>query len=661
MIPVNHILPHKLEELSKLPDLTFVHDKRILLFGFTPQWINYFALISLVLVHRGCKIDFVWTPVFEHDHANLANNAQWFNEICAPTFKKVQHESIQFIDLRDLPMSGLDKELREAVNAQSHEDVIHFSREVDIIPEKDYPELYCRRKHYNYECIASLLTLMRENDYDLILEPNGKVFEWGAVYRLGRHLGVPISTIENLPPMDHGIIHSWDDPAIIWNEETVNNAWERAAPHKATEKTYQRVQDFKKLRNDPDSDLSLQFCKGGEVDQLREQLKLPSDRPVVLMLPSMGYEKFFRLEHRCFRNSVEWFNETVKYLAYRDDCTLIIRAHPYPYGNGREDKMNHSSSGEIPERLIKQLYGSSRMPGNIRFIEATDEVNTYDLMDLSDWSITYSSGASLDMALNGKASIVASSIHYNSKGFTYAPNNKLEYFQCMTNLLTGKNNCKLTRRQIVLAHCYIEFFYYTHPRAFPWHICAGGFEYNKWPLDRLLSLEGIVSPYMDTFDLLVERKSVSDEKKLSEITVYIDNVLAKYSKNEIKETLVSLGNFKEIDITSFAHRFPMSGKYLADRWPELMSAYNNSYVCVNECLSKGKSLAKNGLLRTAAECFEGALQFDIYCADAWYNIGKIFVKSKQHDSAVKAFSSGLIAQPSHADCKRYLNSLDKNK
>ena len=51
------VFPAGLNFTQKLPDLSFVHNKKIFIFGFTPQWMNYFALIKTVLLHRGCTFD----------------------------------------------------------------------------------------------------------------------------------------------------------------------------------------------------------------------------------------------------------------------------------------------------------------------------------------------------------------------------------------------------------------------------------------------------------------------------------------------------------------------------------------------------------------------------------------------------------------------------
>ncbi len=687
MIPVNETLPGKLNALARWPDLGQVHDKRVLVFGFSPHWINYFALISMVLVHRGCRVDFVWTPVYEHDNADVVAHAESVREIFEPAFASVSHDRFRAFNLRDLPMAQLSDEMLDEVRAQSREDVTHFTREVKTDPERDAPRLFGRRQHYNHECMASLLSLFQKNEYDLVLEPNGKVYEWGIVYRLASILGVAVSSVESFRcGFDQAFVHSFEHPAILWNEETIAAAWKANEPHIASDLTRERVRKLQERFDAPDKDLSLQFCEGGQADTLRERLGLDQDRPIVLLLPSLGYEKFYRLEHYCFRDGVDWYLESLNYLAGRDDCYLVIRSHPFPYGDGREDPMNHRSSGEIPERLMEEHF--AKLPENLRFISATEEINTYDLMAIGDWALCYSSVTGLEMALAGKSAVVPTSIHYNGKGFTRAPRTHEEYFAAIDTLLADPSRGRLNPRQIELAQCYVEVFYYLYPSPFPWNISIGGFLYEEWPLERVLSLEGLLSPFMDTFDALVERRPHTDAQKLAELRSYLAAIAGSAGSGDFASTTRLLGHLEEVDFSALAARYPESSAHLVQRWTALAELVRGCRgaedfarlaeataqatgteewfaqellklrpLRVEQRLVKGTALYRERDVDGAMVLFREALDLDQNCAQAWNNIGVILHGSHQQDAALKAFETGLAADPGNVDCQRNYAAL----
>ena len=159
-----------------MPDLSFIHDgKKVLVIGFTPQWISYMSLVSVILAHRGCKIDFLWTPNFEHDNADALDTAVQMYKFYYPTFDKVTDPRFNPISLKDVPLKPLSIDQLTEVEEQAQQDTIHIAREVRIDINGVHKKLYRRRLHLLQEFGGAVETLLTENTYDSVLIPNGQI------------------------------------------------------------------------------------------------------------------------------------------------------------------------------------------------------------------------------------------------------------------------------------------------------------------------------------------------------------------------------------------------------------------------------------------------------------------------------------------------------
>ena len=297
---------------------------------------------------------------------------------------------------------------------------------------------------------------------------------------------------------------------------------------------------------------SHQFIKSGNHDTIRKSLKIDNEKPVVLVMPSLGHEKHNRLEHYGFKDHVEWFNETVLYLSTREDCNVIIRSHPFPY-DAIEDPLNHGASKELPEVLIKKLF--AEIPNHFRFIGAKDEYNTYDILKLGSFVVTHHSTTGLEAAVLGKASVICSTIHYAGKGFTFDPKSKEEYFSIINTLIESPSNACLSKRQIELALCYMDFFYFKWPLPFPFNIMRPFFR-SDYSYKRVLSLEIILNSFTETFDYLVERKPIGDQIRLKQVKVYLNSAIKLFEQGKLAEASMVVGNGKLIDFKNLERKDP---------------------------------------------------------------------------------------------------------
>lgn len=105
------------------------------------------------------------------------------------------------------------------------------------------------------------------------------------------------------------------------------------------------------------------------------------------------------------------------------------------------------------------------LPEHVMVVPPNSDLNTYDLIDLADLGLVYTTTVGLEMAAAGIPVIVAGRTHYRARGFTYDPESLDEYFNTIERLLT-------TRPEVnrALADRYAYRFFFDYPFEFPWHL-----------------------------------------------------------------------------------------------------------------------------------------------------------------------------------------------
>ena len=144
--------------------------------------------------------------------------------------------------------------------------------------------------------------------------------------------------------------------------------------------------------------------QGGE--KARAALGLDK-RPVVLLATNVLGDSLTLGRQVFSKTMAEWISRTVQYFNWRPDVQLVIRIHP-------GEVLTHGlSMAEVVRQVLPKL------PEHIRLIGPKDKINTYDLIDVADLVLVYTTTVGLEMAMNGLPVIVSGKTHYRGRGFTY--------------------------------------------------------------------------------------------------------------------------------------------------------------------------------------------------------------------------------------------------
>jgi hypothetical protein len=215
-------------------------------------------------------------------------------------------------------------------------------------------------------------------------------------------------------------------------------------------------------------------ARGGA--KARAELGLDS-RPVVLLATNVLGDSL-TLGRQVFSESMEeWISRTVQYFTGRPDVQLVIRIHPgevLTHGQSMEDVVYHV----LPT-----------LPEHIRLIGAQEKVNTYDLVEVADVGLVYTTTVGLEMALQGLPVIVAGHTHYRQRGFTHDPESWVRYYKTIGSMLEDPASFKLSEEQVQLAWRYAYRFFFEFPRPFPYHLVRLWEDYSSMPLKEVFKSE----------------------------------------------------------------------------------------------------------------------------------------------------------------------------
>jgi len=141
----------------------------------------------------------------------------------------------------------------------------------------------------------------------------------------------------------------------------------------------------------------------------------------------------------------DWIEKSLRYFVDRKDVQLIILVHP-------GETLTHGTS--MVDVVKNEL---SDIPDHIHLILPEEKINTYDILEITDLGLVYTTTVGLEMAMRGIPVVVAGETHYRDRGFTYDPNSWEEYINILNTLLGDLENARLSQDQIELAWRVNEF------------------------------------------------------------------------------------------------------------------------------------------------------------------------------------------------------------
>jgi len=454
--------------------------KNILFFATLHYWIEQSAYISLLLAGLGHKVTLMTLPYSEwHKRLDALTQRQrsfHTREALAPLEPLVRHVSMP--DLH--PSAPLPASLRADVEEISLWDTQYtlMREEVDLSDPADR-RLYELRLERNTFAARAALEWMQTQRPEAVIVPNGLILEMGIVFRVARHLGIQVMTYEFNDQREQ--IWLAQDSSIMRQE--TDYLVKARGPLPMTEEMYQRLAELENARRGAKvwgkSKRLWQYVSSQGADSTRSRLGLDA-RPVVLLAANVLGDSL-TLGRNAFAASMsEWMTRTVRFFAERPGVQLLIRVHP-----GETLVPKARSMGQVAKEAVPEL------PAHIHIIGPTDKINTYDLIEIADLALVYTTTVGVEAAMNGRPVIACGNTHYRKRGFTLDPDTWEEYFAALESVMGDFAGHRLSEAQTALAWNYAYRFFFEYPRPFPWRLMNFWEDLAIWPLERVLGTEGM--------------------------------------------------------------------------------------------------------------------------------------------------------------------------
>jgi len=350
---------------------------------------------------------------------------------------------------------------------------VQYTLQVETVPPDD--PLYRLRLERNTAAARALLAAWQHRRPDVVVVPNGMILEFGAAFQTARFLGIPVTTFEfgeqrERVWIDHNRSVMLQDTTALW--EAV-----RAQPFTTAQE--EKIRELFAARRG--GQLWANFSRrwqnapstGGA--QARAALQLDTRRPVFLLATNVLGDSLV-LGREIFTPSLAaWVRETVRYFARHPEAQLVVRIHP------GERLTNGPSLAEAVHAAVPDL------PENIHVVPADSPVNTYDLIEIADAGLVFTTTVGLEMAMSGLPVVVAGRTHYRERGFTLDPATLEDYFRTLDALIAAPQRHRPDEATVRLAWKYAYHFFFDYPRPYPWHHVYRGEDFQKWDVASALA------------------------------------------------------------------------------------------------------------------------------------------------------------------------------
>lgn len=450
--------------------------RRIVLFATLHYWVEQAAVIGLTLRGLGHDVSVAYLPYGdwrkEINAFDLRRQDLYTHRVLTPLNGLVK--TVSLLDVA--PAQRLPAALEKAIETVSTYDAMYTNQEENVDQKSGLYRL--RLKRNRFAALAAIPYLQATRP-DVVLIPNGTITELGAVYQVARHLGIDTVTYEFNDQREQIWIAQNDEVMrqntdLLWSArggQPLNNSQREKI--EALEAARMGGRAFGKSTRQWQDVAAI----GGA--QLRAELGL-DQRPVILLATNVLGDSL-TLGRNIFASSMaEWITRTVQFFATRSNVQLLIRVHP-------GERLTHGLS---MVDVINAALPAPGVPAHIHVIKPLEKINTYDLMELANLGLVYTTTTGMEMCMNGIPVMACGETHYRKRGFTIDPQSWDEYFTSLERILPDLAAQHLTAKQVDTAWEYAYRFFFEYPISFPWRLMHFWKDLALWPLEKILSDAG---------------------------------------------------------------------------------------------------------------------------------------------------------------------------
>lgn len=460
--------------------------KRVFMFASTHYWLEHVTMTSLALAALGHDVTLGYYP-YGHWHVQLPQfdirrQSMYAKTVLRPASTVVHFENMlrnnsTFIQLPDA--------LTKAVDQVTEYDYMYAFQTEEVNQEDPF---YIFRYDRNLHAARSLYSYLRTVKPEVAIIPNGTILEFGIAFNVCRFLKIPTSTYE-FSEKRHAMWLAHNQEVM---QQNTDDLWKANADFQLSDANLEEVKVLLTSRKNASiyGDFSRKWQRVPSEGQAAIRKKLGfDDKPIILLATNVLGDSLTLGRNTFSKSMSEWIIRTIQYFIEKPEVQLVIRIHP------GEALVKHGTILDLIRKTLPSL------PPHIHLIEPLADVNTYDLMDIADLGLVYTTTVGLEMALRGIPVITAGKTHYRNRGFTHDPNTWVDYFKLLNKLLVCLRECRLDLEQTALAWKYAYLFFFKYPLPFPWHMVNLKEDLETYPITDVLSARGL-EKFGETFKLL---------------------------------------------------------------------------------------------------------------------------------------------------------------
>jgi len=459
--------------------------KRVFIFATLRYWLEHATLLGMSLAGLDHSVTLAYLPYARWQQPIDAFNLRRQNVYAERVLAKAEPLLKILPLLSQSKASQLPAELQQAIQLVSLRDT-QYTLQMEQVSQES--ELYQLRLQRNQAAAGAVFTYLQKHKHDVIILPNGTILEFGVIYQVARYLGLRTVTYEFGEQRDR--IWLAQDAEVM--RQDTSALWQLRRDQSLTQDQAHQVRKLFSARQR--ASLWENFARrwqgvpseGGT--QVRQTLGLDG-RPIALLATNVIGDSL-TLGRQVFSDSMtEWLERTVQYFAACPNVQLVVRIHP------GELITNGPSVADVVHKALPTI------PDHIHLVPADAKINTYDIVEIADLGLVYTTTVGMEMAMTGMPVIVVGNTHYRNKGFTLDPARWEAYIDLLADFLSGHGLARLTESQVEQAWNYAYRFFFEYPLPFPWHLVHFWKDLETWPVARLLSDKGLAT-YRQTFDYL---------------------------------------------------------------------------------------------------------------------------------------------------------------
>jgi CDP-glycerol glycerophosphotransferase (TagB/SpsB family) len=292
--------------------------------------------------------------------------------------------------------------------------------------------------------------LCQKSRYHSVLFSHGIYCTWGSLTDYCLKYKVPFVCYDRAKTK--GTLNfNYNQPAPVWS---FDSAWNRYNNRKLNELENAKVDEYFRERELQKGDVfAYNFTpRQSDVAALKINLGIPEGRKVITLFSNLIWDAANVSRDIAFPSALDCIVRTIEHFAGREDVQIVLRAHP-------AEKVLGTS--QTYKGLVSEHF-DHKLPSNFTFLDY--EVNSYNVLDLSDIGVVNTSTVGLEFAMTGKPILLISETHYRGKGFTYDSSSEEQYFQLLEELIISP---ELLPAQVELARKYYYMMMYLYQQRMP--------------------------------------------------------------------------------------------------------------------------------------------------------------------------------------------------